>query len=268
MRTICTHASGASRRSRATACRPWAHRPIRTPVSRARQKEAIAFLNENAKAKLKKDPKGLKVAIIHEDGAYGIDVSKGNEEGAKKAGFEIVLKDGYAATAPDLSSLVTKLRRARPDVILHTGYNPDITLFLRQAKEQGLRWKALGETISEVSGIALLGDPGLGPEIAAARGATAAFHEVERAIGAGYADPRGGHCDASAAGAMGIHSPNPALIQSQALDPAQPEVLLYLPKEGGGVRLIGVEYLQPVLLRNPETGVVAPWLAQSPWPTS
>ena len=98
------------------------------------------------------------------------------------------------------------------------------------------------------------------------RGATAAFHEVERAIGAGYADPRGGHCDESAAGAMGIHSANPALLQSQALDPAQPEVLLYLPTNGGGVRLIGVEYLQPVLLRNPDTGAVSPWFAQGPWP--
>jgi len=119
-----------------------------------------------------------------------------------------------------------------------------------------------------VSGIALQGDPGLGPELAAVRGPTAAFHEVERAIEAGYMDPRGGHCDASAAGAMGIHSSNPALLQSQTLDPAQPEVLLYLPKEGGGVRLIGVEYLQPVLLRNPDTGVVAPWLAQEPWPSN
>src|SRR6185295_11598089 len=41
------------------------------------------------------------------------------------------------------SSLVTKLKRARPDVLLHTGYNPDITLFLRQAKEQGLKFKAV-----------------------------------------------------------------------------------------------------------------------------
>src|SRR5207247_1146349 len=56
---------------------------------------------------------------------------------------QVVLREGYAASAPDLSSLVTKLRRARPDVILHTGYNPDITLFLRQAREQGLKFKAL-----------------------------------------------------------------------------------------------------------------------------
>src|SRR5436190_18026065 len=101
------------------------------------------FVAKNAKAKLGKDAKDLRVAIIHEDGAYGVDVSKGNEEGAKKAGFSIVLKEGYAATAPDLASLVTKLKRGRPDIIFHTGYNPDITLFLRQAREQGLRFSAL-----------------------------------------------------------------------------------------------------------------------------
>ena len=63
--------------------------------------------------------------------------------GAKKAGMQVVLDEGYSVTAPDLSSLVTKLKRARPDVILHTGYNPDISLFLRQAREGGLRFDAL-----------------------------------------------------------------------------------------------------------------------------
>jgi branched-chain amino acid transport system substrate-binding protein len=101
------------------------------------------FIANQSKEKFGKDPKDLRVAIIHEDGAYGVDVSKGNEAGAKKAGFQVVLKEGYAATAPDLSSLVTKLKRARPDVIFHTGYNPDITLFVRQAREQGLKWGAL-----------------------------------------------------------------------------------------------------------------------------
>ena len=43
------------------------------------------FVAKNAKAKLGKDAKDLRVAIIHEDGAYGVDVSKGNEEGSKKA---------------------------------------------------------------------------------------------------------------------------------------------------------------------------------------
>ncbi len=104
---------------------------------------AMDFIANNAKAKFGKEPKDLRVAIIHEDGAYGVDVAKGNVAGAKKAGFEVVLKEGYAATAPDLSALVTKQKRARPDVIFHTGYNPDITLLLRQAREQGLKFGAL-----------------------------------------------------------------------------------------------------------------------------
>ena len=96
-----------------------------------------------SKAQLGKDPKDVRLAIIHEDGAYGVDVAKGNEEGAKKAGMNVVLDEGYSVTAPDLSSLITKLKRARPDVILHTGYNPDISLFMRQARELGLRFSAL-----------------------------------------------------------------------------------------------------------------------------
>jgi branched-chain amino acid transport system substrate-binding protein len=101
------------------------------------------FIAQNSMSKFGKEPKDLRVAIIHEDGAYGVDVSKGNEAGAKKAGFSVVLKEGYSATAPDLSALVTKLKRARPDVIFHTGYNPDITLLFRQAREQGLKFGAI-----------------------------------------------------------------------------------------------------------------------------
>jgi branched-chain amino acid transport system substrate-binding protein len=101
------------------------------------------FIANYSKTKLGKDANDLRVAIIHEDGAYGVDVSKGNVAGAQKAGFNVVLKEGYSATAPDLSALVTKLKRAKPDVIFHTGYNPDITLFARQAREQGLKFGAL-----------------------------------------------------------------------------------------------------------------------------
>ncbi len=104
---------------------------------------SCTFLKEQAKAKLGKEPKDLRVAIIHEDGPYGSGVASGNDAACKEYGMQVVLKEGYAATAPDLSPMITKLKRARPDVILHTGYNPDITLFLRQSREQGLKWSAL-----------------------------------------------------------------------------------------------------------------------------
>ena len=104
---------------------------------------AAGLLSENAQAKLGKDPKDVKVAIIHEDGPYGVGVGEAGERFSKEKGLQVVLKEGYSASAPDLSSLVTKLKRAGPDVILHTGYNPDITLFLRQARESGLRFRML-----------------------------------------------------------------------------------------------------------------------------
>jgi branched-chain amino acid transport system substrate-binding protein len=104
---------------------------------------SCSFVAENAKSKLEKEPKDVKVAIIYEDGPYGVGVAMGNESKCKELGMQVVHKEAYSATATDLSALVTKLRRAQPDVILHTGYNPDITLFLRQAKEAGLKFSAL-----------------------------------------------------------------------------------------------------------------------------
>ncbi|MEA2935346.1 MAG: branched-chain amino acid transport system substrate-binding protein [Variibacter sp.] len=101
------------------------------------------FVAESAKSKLGKDVKDVKVAIIYEDGPYGSGVAAGNEAKCKSLGMQLVHKEGYAATSTDLSAMVTKLRRAQADVILHTGYNPDITLFLRQSKEAGLKWSAL-----------------------------------------------------------------------------------------------------------------------------
>ena len=104
---------------------------------------STAMVDAYAKSQLGKDSKDLKVAIIHEDGPYGTDVAKGDADGSAKYGFQVVDNEGYSASAPDLSSMVTKLKRAAPDVIFHTGYNPDITLFLRQARELGLHFSTL-----------------------------------------------------------------------------------------------------------------------------
>jgi branched-chain amino acid transport system substrate-binding protein len=104
---------------------------------------AASFLAENAKAKLGVDPKDVKLAIIHEDGPYGVGVAEATERFSKEKTIQVIMREGYSSSAPDLSSLVTKLKRARPDILSQVGYNPDITLFLRQAREAGLRFKML-----------------------------------------------------------------------------------------------------------------------------
>src|SRR5262245_37814468 len=104
---------------------------------------SVQYIAAFSEERFKKAPKDLRIAIIYEDGPYGSSVAASREAEARRVGMQIIMKEGYSAQAADLSSLITKLRAARPDVLFHTGYNPDIALFLRQSKEQGFRVKAL-----------------------------------------------------------------------------------------------------------------------------
>jgi hypothetical protein len=122
-----------------------------------------------------------------------------------------------------------------------------------------------GRPVQESDG-AQLQPPGLDAQLAAVRAATAAFHNVETAMAAGYLF--GEPCVQRPLGAMGIHAVNPPLIQAPGVDAERPEVLLYFPEADGRLKLIGVEYLQFVLLRYPD-GIVRPWVHPTDiWPST
>ncbi|MDF1505421.1 hypothetical protein [Roseisolibacter sp. H3M3-2] len=78
---------------------------------------------------------------------------------------------------------------------------------------------------------------------AAARAASARFRNVDAAIAAGYA-PQGGCVEVPGLGGMGIHYVNVAGVMNPALDPAEPEILVYEPQQNGRLRLVAVEYMQ------------------------
>lgn len=92
-------------------------------------------------------------------------------------------------------------------------------------------------------------DPNCGTEqclkdVAAARRATAKYHEFQRALDDGFfqASP----CvEVPGLGAMGFHFLNLARVLDFAANPAGPELLLYLPDEEGVMQLVGVEYSVP-----------------------
>ena len=65
----------------------------------------VGFLTEHAKEKLGIEPKDVRIALIHEDGPYGVGVAAADEAYSKQAGLQVVLKEGYSAAAPDLSVL-------------------------------------------------------------------------------------------------------------------------------------------------------------------
>jgi hypothetical protein len=82
---------------------------------------------------------------------------------------------------------------------------------------------------------------GMNREIASIRAATARFHDVRVAEAAGYVpvSPCVAHPEL---GAMGTHYGRPDLMGDADFITTEPELLLYLPMEGGGMKLVGVEY--------------------------
>lgn len=82
---------------------------------------------------------------------------------------------------------------------------------------------------------------GLHHDLAEIKRATARFHNVDKALAAGYLPARS--CVAEAGlGTMGYHYVNPALVDG-VVDPLRPEVLVYQPSgRGRHLRLVAVEY--------------------------
>jgi hypothetical protein len=78
-------------------------------------------------------------------------------------------------------------------------------------------------------------------ELQAAKAATARYHSLRQARKAGYS-VAGEPCVASPLGTMGIHAVNAALMADPAINPLRPEILLYVRKANGKLRLVGLEY--------------------------
>jgi hypothetical protein len=74
------------------------------------------------------------------------------------------------------------------------------------------------------------------------REATERFKDVAVAEREGYA-LQFGCVSGSDSGAMGLHYVNAALVNSGVLDAARPQIVIYEPVPGGGLRLIGADYL-------------------------
>src|SRR5262245_57030606 len=78
--------------------------------------------------------------------------------------------------------------------------------------------------------------------VQAVREATERFKDVERARSEQY-ELQFGCVSGPDAGAMGLHFVNMGLVLDGEIDAARPEIVIYEPVPGGGVRLIGADYL-------------------------
>jgi hypothetical protein len=100
---------------------------------------------------------------------------------------------------------------------------------------------------------ALAGDGPLPPDVQAVRGVVAKYHTFGQAQADGYS-VEGEPCVASPAGTMGIHAINRALVDDPAIDPLEPEILLYVSKDNGNLELVGVEYMRIAADQSPADG--------------
>jgi len=83
-------------------------------------------------------------------------------------------------------------------------------------------------------------------DLATLRAATASFHNVDAASGAGYSMQMTG-CMVDPAGGMGFHFGNPKVgLGDGTVRVDRPQLLLYEPEKNGKLRLVAVEYTVPL----------------------
>jgi hypothetical protein len=75
--------------------------------------------------------------------------------------------------------------------------------------------------------------------LAQTRAGTAAFHDVDAALAAGYVPV------SECVEGMGYHYADIPALFDGVVDPAHPEALVYEPQENGSLRLVAVEFIGP-----------------------
>lgn len=92
---------------------------------------------------LKKTPQTTTVWLEHEDSIYGKTVSDAQKVELERRGIKVLGHSAHNARATDVTESILRVKRARPDVWMQTGYVPDTNLLLKTAKEQGFRPPAI-----------------------------------------------------------------------------------------------------------------------------
>jgi branched-chain amino acid transport system substrate-binding protein len=84
-----------------------------------------------------------KLAFVYENGDWGKGFAEQWRKLAKQGGYEVVLDEPYPSTATDLSPVVQKIRRARPDVLMLVSNAADAILLTNTLAEYKVKLKAI-----------------------------------------------------------------------------------------------------------------------------
>ncbi len=97
-----------------------------------------------AGAFIAKEYKGQKVAILHDNSAYGKGLADETKKAMNKAGMKEVLYSAYTPGEKDYSAIVSRLQQAGVNLVYIGGYHTETGLIKRQATQQGLNVTIMG----------------------------------------------------------------------------------------------------------------------------
>jgi len=80
-------------------------------------------------------PRPKTVAVAYEDGIYGTTSRDYVVKYLKEKGFEVVFDERFKSGSSDFTPMLTKIKRANPEVFYWVAYAGDTTLIMKQAKE-------------------------------------------------------------------------------------------------------------------------------------
>jgi branched-chain amino acid transport system substrate-binding protein len=88
--------------------------------------------------------KGKKIAILHDNSAYGKGLADETKKALNAAGVQETMYAAYTPGERDYSAIVSRMKQAGVDVIYVGGYHTETGLIARQAKEQGMNITIVG----------------------------------------------------------------------------------------------------------------------------
>ena len=88
--------------------------------------------------------KGKKIAILHDNSAYGKGLADETKKGLEANGGKEAMYAAYTPGERDYSAIVSRMKQAGIEVVYVGGYHTETGLIARQAKEQGMNITMVG----------------------------------------------------------------------------------------------------------------------------
>ena len=96
---------------------------------------------------LHQKPAAQTIAISGANDAFSVEVAQGAADFAASHNVKVVYQSKYPAETTDVSSIVSAIKAANPDVILNAGHLQDALLLQKGLKEQNVLAKAYGYSV-------------------------------------------------------------------------------------------------------------------------